>query len=146
MKRKKTEASLTDRTSFQVRFSEVDSMKIVWHGEYIRYFEDGREAFGKRFGFSYMDLYDAGYVIPMVEINCEYRSPLRVNDKAIVETRFIDSKAAKIIFEYSIFREDNNELVATGRSVQVFLNKNFELELSCPDVYLNWKRRWKIIE
>ena len=46
MKRKKTEASLTDRTSFQVRFSEVDSMKIVWHGEYIRYFEDGREAFG----------------------------------------------------------------------------------------------------
>ena len=91
-------------------------------------------------------MYDAGYIIPMVEINCEYRSPLRVNDKAIVETRFIDSKAAKIIFEYSIFREDNNELVATGRSVQVFLNKNFELELSCPDVYLNWKRRWKIIE
>lgn len=48
MRRKKTvqPAALTDRTSLRVRFSEVDSMQIVWHGEYVRYFEDGREAFG----------------------------------------------------------------------------------------------------
>lgn len=49
MKRKTSphQAALTDRTTIKVRFSEIDSMQIVWHGEYVRYFEDGREAFGK---------------------------------------------------------------------------------------------------
>lgn len=136
--------ALVDRTTMQVRFSEVDSMRIVWHGEYIRYFEDGRESFGKKYGLSYMDLYAAGYTIPMVEINCEYKSPLRVDDRAIIETRYINSSSAKVIFEYSIFRESDNALVATGRSVQVFLDKNFELVLYCPDVVMEWKKRWKI--
>ena len=40
------EAALTNRTTLRVRFSEVDSMEVVWHGEYVRYMEDGREAFG----------------------------------------------------------------------------------------------------
>lgn len=140
------EAALIDRTTVQVRFSEVDSMRIVWHGEYIRYFEDGRESFGKRYGLSYMNLYEAGYKVPIVEINCEYKSPLMVDDRAIVETRFINTDSAKIVFEYSVFREANNTLVATGRSVQVFLDNEDQLVLSNPDIYLEWKKRWKIIE
>ena len=83
-------------------------------------------------------------MVPMVEISCEYKSPLKVDDKAIVETRFINTAGAKIIFEYSIYRESDNLLVATGRSMQVFLNKDFELELSSPEVFLEWKRKWKI--
>lgn len=59
MKRKTSphQAALTDRTTIKVRFSEIDSMQIVWHGEYVRYFEDGREAFGKRYGLDYMSIY-----------------------------------------------------------------------------------------
>ncbi len=146
MSRKKSEeAALVDRTALQVRFSEVDSMQIVWHGEYIRYFEDGRESFGRHFGISYMDVFNSGYTIPMVELNCQWKSPLKVDDRAIVETRFINSDAAKIIFEYSVFRESDNMLAATGRSVQVFLNKNFELELTSPDFFIEWKKQWNII-
>ena len=56
VRRKTAEASLVGKTSLRVRFSEVDSMQIVWHGEYVRYFEDGREAFGREFaGLGYMD-------------------------------------------------------------------------------------------
>ena len=142
---KSEEAALVDRTSLQVRFSEVDSMQIVWHGEYIRYFEDGRESFGRRFGISYTDVFNFGYTIPMVELNCQWKSPLRVDDRAIVETRFINSDAAKIIFEYAIFRESDHLLVATGRSIQVFLNKDFELELTSPDFFVEWKKRWNLI-
>jgi len=143
--KKSEEAALIDRTTLQVRFSEVDSMRIVWHGEYVRYFEDGRESFGRHFGISYMDVFNSGYTIPMVELNCQWKSPLKVDDRAIVETRFINSDAAKIIFEYSVFRESDNLLAATGRSVQVFLNKDFELELTSPDFFIEWKKRWNII-
>lgn len=121
-------------------------MQIVWHGEYVRYFEDGREAFGRQFpGLGYMDIYESGYMTPIVDLQLQFKSPLRCNEKAVVETRFIHTEAAKICFEYVIRRESNGEIVATGSTVQVFLNPDGELELTNPDFFLQWKRRWNVI-
>lgn len=147
MMRKKTArniASLTSRTTFKVRFSEVDSMQIVWHGEYLRYFEDGREAFGKQYGLGYMDIYNQGYMVPLVDIHCQYKQSLSYGESAVVETRYIHCDAAKIQFEYIIYRQSDQTVVATGESTQVFLNNEKQLELNNPPFYLDWKRRWKI--
>ena len=75
MKRKTNQqiAALTNRTTFRVRFSEIDSMQIVWHGEYVRYFEDGREAFGKQYGLDYMSIYREGYMVPIVDLTCQFK-------------------------------------------------------------------------
>lgn len=91
MKRKTSpqQAALTDRTTIKVRFSEIDSMQIVWHGEYVRYFEDGREAFGKRYGLDYMSIYREGYVVPIVDLSCQFKQSLSFGEEAIVETRYI---------------------------------------------------------
>lgn len=146
VRKKQQEAKLINRTSLRVRFSEVDSMQIVWHGEYVRYFEDGREAFGREYaGLGYMDMYQSGYTAPMVDLTLQYKRPLRCNDTAIVETRFIDCKAAKICFEYVIRRESDGEVVATGTSIQVFLDGNGELLLLSPDFYIQWKEKWGVI-
>ncbi len=142
-KRKKIEPALINRTPVAVRFSEVDSMQIVWHGEYVKYFEDGREAFGREFeGLGYMDIYASGYLAPIVELQLEYKRSLKVNERAVVETQYIDSQGAKILFEYIIRRDGDNEVIATGRSTQVFLDTAGELVLLSPEFYLNWKRRW----
>ncbi len=142
-KNKNSEVALLHKTRIRVRFSEVDSMAIVWHGEYVRYFEDGREAFGLEYqGLGYMDIYASGYGAPMVEMNLSYKQPLKCNDVAIVETKYIDSDAAKIIFEYEIRRENDGVVVATGRSMQVFINGSGELQLTMPDFYKKWKERW----
>ncbi len=134
---------LINRTQFRVRFSEVDSMAIVWHGEYVRYFEDGREAFGREFeGLGYMDMYNSGYAAPMVEMDLKYKYPLRCNDTATVETRYIGCDAAKIIFEYVVTRDSDQVVVATGRSVQVFIDPEGVLQLNAPEFYENWKIRW----
>ena len=50
----------------EVRFSEVDSMNIVWHGSYALYFEDAREAFGARYGLDYLNIFANGYYAPLV--------------------------------------------------------------------------------
>jgi acyl-CoA thioester hydrolase len=142
---KRQAASLINRTHFRVRFSEVDSMQIVWHGEYVRYFEDGREAFGRQYGgLGYMEMYNSGYVVPLVKINLEFKHPLVCGDTAIVETRYISCEAAKIIFEYTIYRESDMQVVATGESTQVFLNRDNVLELVNPEFYLEWKKRWGV--
>ena len=47
---------LKETTNIRVRFNETDPLGIVWHGNYLKYFEDGREAFGKEFGMEYLDM------------------------------------------------------------------------------------------
>ncbi len=51
------QALLTERVEILVRFNEADPLGIVWHGHYVRYFEDGREAFGNKYGLRYLDIF-----------------------------------------------------------------------------------------
>lgn len=133
-------STLTNHTEVQVRFNEADPLGIVWHGHYIRYFEDGREAFGKMHGLSYLDVFKEGYVIPIVAVNCDYKRSLKYGDTIIVETTFIPSESAKMKFSYRIFNKASNLLVATGNSVQVFLEKKDQiLQLNNPAFFENWK-------
>lgn len=136
--------ALTDRITIRVRFSEIDSMQIVWHGEYVRYFEDGRESFGKHYGLGYMDIYREGYMVPIVDLNCQFKQPLSFGEEVIIETRYIACEAAKIKFEYVLYRAMDNTIVATGSTIQVFLNTNRELELTSPAFYQEWKKKWNI--
>lgn len=143
MKKKEQPAALTSRTAIRVRFSEVDSMQVVWHGAYMRYFEDGREDFGRRYaGLGYADLAASGYLAPVVEASLRYHNPLRLDDTVVVETRYIDTEAAKIRFEYILRRESDGETVATGSTVQVFVDRDGNLSLLQPDFYAAWKRKW----
>ncbi|MEO5996800.1 MAG: acyl-CoA thioesterase [Chitinophagaceae bacterium] len=131
---------LINKVEVLVRFNEADPLGIVWHGHYIRYFEDGREAFGNKYGVGYLDFYKNGFIVPVVSIKCDYKRSLRYGDRVIVETRFLPTEAAKMNFSYFLYNAASNELVATGSSVQVFLDKDkSELQLINPPFFLAWK-------
>jgi acyl-CoA thioester hydrolase len=130
-----------------VRFSEVDSLGIVWHGHYLRYFEDGREAFGKRYGLSYLDYYAEGYLVPIVSVQCDYKQVVRYGDRIIVETTYTPCESAKINFTYRLVNAETRELVVTGSTTQVFLSKNkLTLQLTNPDFFTNWKAAQGLIQ
>lgn len=134
--------ALSSKTEVLVRFNEADPLGIVWHGHYIRYFEDGREAFGNMHELGYLEVYKLGYVIPVVSVQCDYKRSLRYGDRVIVETKFIPTEAAKLKFTYRLFNAATNELVATGSSVQVFLSKQDSvLQLSNPPFFEEWKKK-----
>ena len=135
---------LVDRTEIKVRFGEVDSMKIVWHGNYLKYFEDGRESFGARYALGYLDVYKHNVMIPLVRISCDFKRPLVYGDTALVETRFVNSEAAKIVFDYTVYRKRDMEVMATGSSVQVFLTPEGELLLVPPGFFTGWKKHWGV--
>ena len=126
-RRKMREAALTNKTSIRVRFSEVDSMAVVWHGEYVRYMEDGRESFGREYQIGYMGIVREGYLVPIVELDMKYKQFLKYDELVTIETRFIPTDAAKIIFDFIIYRESTGEIVATGSTTQVFVSKDTEL-------------------
>jgi acyl-CoA thioester hydrolase len=132
---------LTNRTEVMVRFNEADPLGIVWHGHYIRYFEDGREAFGHMHGLNYLDVYKQGFVIPVVNVQCDFKRSLRYGDTVIIESRYIPTEAAKIRFTYRLFNKATGEVVATGSSVQVFLSKEDSvLQLANPPFFEAWKK------
>jgi len=128
-----------------IRFSEVDSMNIVWHGSYVLYFEDAREAFGRKYGLTYQNYFDNGFYAPLVDMQFEFKNPLQYGDTARIEIEYIPVEAAKVVFKYKIFREKDNALAATGSTTQVFLDSNYKLVLYSPDFYNEWKKRHNVI-
>jgi acyl-CoA thioester hydrolase len=134
---------MTHETEVTVRFNEADPLGIVWHGHYLRYFEDGREAFGNQYGLSYLDFYRNGLAVPVVSVQCDYKKPLRYGDKVIVETTWQPTPAAKLLFTYRVLESSSRALVATGSTVQVFVDvKTFELRLTVPEFFESWLNKW----
>ena len=131
---------LTVSEKIRVRFNETDPLGIVWHGYYITYFEDGREAFGRKHGISYLDVQHNGYTTPIVKSECEHKLSLRYGDVARIETTIVDSPAAKMIFRYKIF-DANENVVCTGETVQVFLDPKGDLCLNFPPFFEEWRRK-----
>jgi len=132
---------LTASKEIEVRFSEVDSMKIVWHGSYAFYFEDAREAFGKKYGLAYNYIFDNGYYAPLVDLRFCYKKPLTYGRKARIDITFRNTEAAKIIFDYAIYDLEDGALAATGYSIQVFLDKQYQLVWTNPPFFEEWKRK-----
>lgn len=134
---------LINRKEITVRFSECDALKMVWHGNYVKYFEDGRESFGKAFGLGYMSIYsNAGLAMPIVHMELDYKKMVGLEEVITIETTFVDSPAAKVHFDYKIFN-DKNELVCTGKTVQVFVDmKNQELMITTPGYFEEWKSKY----
>ena len=137
---------LTHQTEVTVRFNEADPLGIVWHGHYLRYFEDGRESFGRAHGISYLDCFHHGFAVPVVSVQCDYARPLRYGDSVIVETTYINTRAAKLTFHYRILESKSLKPVASGKSVQVFVDaKSFELQLTVPAFVEAWKKSHNLI-
>jgi acyl-CoA thioester hydrolase len=134
------------RTSkiLDIRFSEVDSMNVVWHGSYPLYFEDAREAFGAEYGLDYMNYVDHGYYAPIVEMNFQFKQPLKYGMRPRIDIIYRPTEAAKIVFDYEIHDSVSDELMATGRTVQVFMDLNYQLVWYNPDFFVEWKKKWGV--
>lgn len=130
---------------FDIRFSEVDSMGVVWHGHYAMYFEDAREEFGKKYHLEYLFMYDQGFFEPLVELTFKYKKPLIYGMKPEITITYCPTEAAKIVFDYEIRDTATGEVYVTGHSVQVFMDKtNYQMVLYSPHFYEEWKKKWEV--
>ena len=128
-----------------IRFSETDAMGVVWHGNYLKFFEDGREAFGRAHGLEYLTIFDKGYVTPIVKSEIDHKAPVYYGQAIKVITRYIPTKSAKIQFEYEVINLSTGEICAVGKTMQVFLDKDTRvLELITPDFYREWKESYNL--
>ena len=131
---------LTATARVEIRFNECDPLGIVWHGNYIKYLEDGREAFGKKYDLNYIDMYVKGYATPIVHLQTDFKKTMQYKDVALIETSLRRTDAAKLIFDYTIRNEKNGNIVCKASTTQVFVTSgNMQLALVIPDFFAEWK-------
>jgi acyl-CoA thioester hydrolase len=72
----------------------------------------------------------------------QYKRPLEYGDSAVIETEFVNTPAAKLIFDFKVFSKRDGHLACTGRSTQVFMNPvSRELYITNPPFFEDWKKR-----
>ena len=128
-----------------IRFSEVDSMSVERHGSYPLYFEDAREAFGEKYGLGYLTIFGNGFYAPLVDLSFQYKRPIVYGMKPEITITYRPTEAAKIVFDYEIHDTADGTLLATGHSVQVFMDMDYQLVWCNPEFYALWKDKWQVL-
>lgn len=125
----------------RVRFSEVDSIRMVWHGNYVQYLEDAREEFGREHGLSYAGYFENRVLAPIVDLHISYKQIAKVDDILCVGITYRKCRGSKLIFDYVITREADGALIATATTIQLFTDFEGNLLLSAPDFFEQWKQQ-----
>lgn len=105
----------------RVRYSETDQMSVVYHGNYVPYFEMGRVEWLRNKGISYKSLEENGIALPIVSMTINYKKPARYDDLLTVTTKFKGHSSVKVEFDCEI-RNENDELLTTAHFLLVFVD------------------------
>jgi acyl-CoA thioester hydrolase len=111
---------IRSRASVTVRYAETDMMGVVYHANYLPWFEIGRTTLLKEIGISYRELETDGFRLPVLEVSARYLRPARYDDALEVITVLKDRPLVRIRLEYEVRRGD--ELLATGTTVHAFVD------------------------
>ena len=112
---------LVSRSQISVRYAETDMMGIVYHGNYLPWFEVGRTTMLKECGVPYRDLEAQGYFLPVIEVGVKYLRPAHYDDTLTVISQINERPLLRIRIEYEVRRGE--ELLVTGFTVHSFINK-----------------------
>ena len=112
---------IESRTQIVVRYAETDMMGVVYHGNYLPWFEVGRTTLLKEMGLPYRQLEADGYRLPVLEISAKYLRPAVYDDTITIVTLLREKPLLRIRLEYEVRR--GVELLATGWTVHAFIDR-----------------------
>jgi len=111
----------------RVRYAETDQMGVVYHANYLVWFEVGRVEFIRHMGLSYKQMEtEENCMIAVVEANARYRSPARYDDELVVETRLTAVRSSVIRFSYKVLRVSDGTLLCEGQTVHVVVDREMK--------------------
>ncbi len=116
----------------RVRYSETDQMGVVYHGNYLPYFEIGRVEWLRNKGISYKSLEESGVGLPIVSVTVNYKKPARYDDLLTIKTKFKSQSSVKIEFDCEIWNEQG-ELLTTALFILVFVDMKTGKPMLPPD-------------
>jgi len=105
-------------TEIIVEFFDVDPVAVVWHGNYVKYFETGRRTLLEKIGYYYGEMQDSGYVFPVIDISVKYINSLRFMDRARIKTILMEYEN-RLKLKYEIRNAKTGLLTTKGTTTQM---------------------------
>jgi len=109
------------RVPIRVRYAETDAQAIVYHSNYLIYFEVGRTEWVKSTGISYRDLEARGHALVIAESHLRFLAPAHYDDHLVIETRLVELRTRSCTFAYRVLREGEDDRLVEGSTVLVSL-------------------------
>lgn len=123
------------------QFYDVDPMQVVWHGNYVRYFEQARGLLLDLIDYNYPQMSASGYVWPIVDMRVKYVRPVRYQQRIIVQATLVEYEH-RLKIEYRCRDAVSGEVLTKAHTIQVAVNSaTQELSLESPTVLLEKVRR-----
>lgn len=126
----------TGEVKLRVRYAETDQMGVVYHSNFLIWFEIGRVELMRQLGFRYRDMEQQDKChIPVADLQVRYKAPAYYDDDIVVRTRLKDVHRSLLRFGYEVFRAADRVLLAEGESTHLVVDDKLKRR-SLPEKYL----------
>lgn len=128
--------SISGETKLRVRYAETDQMGVVYHSNFVIWFEVGRVELLRQLGFKYSEMEQKDDChIPVVDLRVRYKSPALYDDEIVLRTEIKNVRSSLLHFGYEVFRESDRTLLATGETTHIIVDKKLKRR-PLPDKYV----------
>ena len=128
---------MTAEARVRVRYAETDKMRVVYHSNFIVWFEIGRVELLRQMGFRYRDMEtEDDCHIAVVDVRCRYKAPAYYDDELIIRTSVKHIRGSMILFHYEVVRTSDNLLLAEGETTHIVVNSKME-KTTLPESYVS---------
>jgi acyl-CoA thioester hydrolase len=128
---------LVSEKQIEVRYAETDQMGVVYHANYLVWFELGRTQLIKDLGFEYAEMEKKGVLSPVVDLQISYKKSLKYGQKAIVKTCVKSVGPIKVVYSYEVYN-DEGDLCSIGESTHVVVSKEGFKPLKFKKEFPEW--------
>jgi acyl-CoA thioester hydrolase len=119
---RKTGNMLTHRMKIRVIYGDTDNMGFAYHANYFRWFEAARTEMFRAWGLPYTRIEEKGFFLPVSEAHCKFTSPVKYDDLLEIETTLDRSVKAGMKFDYNVYVNNHDSIVANGYTIHPCLN------------------------
>ncbi|WP_407127826.1 acyl-CoA thioesterase [Desemzia sp. FAM 23990] len=122
----------------RAQYYETDQMGIIHHSNYIRWFEEARTDLMDQIGFGYDQMEKSGIIVPVLSVNCEYKSMVRYNDHVYIIPKIEVFNGIRLEISYRVMDKKTDELRSFGESKHCFLsdsNRPISLKKADKELY-----------
>lgn len=127
---------MENKVNIRVRYQETDQMGVVYHGNYLTWFEIGRSEMTRSMGLTYADMEAMGVMMPVTFANLQYKAPARYDDELTIVTEVVKVSPVRMEFAYQVLR--GQEILAEGSTGHAFIaqdGKPIRLDKACPSAW-----------
>lgn len=122
---------------FEVQFYDVDSMRVVWHGSYVKYLEVARCELLKKFNYNYLQMEQSGYLWPIVDMRLKYVASAKLGQMIRVEAHLIEYET-RLKIEYVTRSVDTGEVLNKAYTIQVAVDMSSQqMQYESPKIVLD---------